>query len=49
VGNHQIIDNILLVQEAIHSNKEQGDKGMIIKLDMANAFDRFNTILFLPF
>jgi hypothetical protein len=36
----QMLDNILLVQEVIHSSKERGDKGTIIKLDMANAFDR---------
>jgi hypothetical protein len=36
----QMIDNIILVQEAIHSSRERGDQGMIVKIDMANAFDR---------
>lgn len=35
-----MLDNILLVQEAIHSSKAQKEKGMVIKLDIANAFDR---------
>jgi hypothetical protein len=35
------VDNIILVQEALHSRIHRKDKGMIIKLDMANAFDRF--------
>jgi hypothetical protein len=35
----QIIDNIVLVQEVIHSNFSSKSKGMVIKLDMANAFD----------
>jgi hypothetical protein len=35
------MDNIILVQEAIHLSYNRGGKGMIIKLDMANAFDRF--------
>jgi len=30
------------VQEAIHSSIERKEKGMVIKLDMANAFDRVN-------
>lgn len=38
--NRQIMDNIMLMQEAIHSSKENKEKGMVIKLDMANAFDR---------
>jgi hypothetical protein len=38
-GRH-ITDNIILVQEAIHSSMQQGEKGMIVKLDLANAFDR---------
>jgi len=35
-----IQDNILLVQEAIHSSCQRREKGMIVKLDLANAFDR---------
>jgi hypothetical protein len=38
-GRH-IVDNIILVQEALHSSIRRKDKGMIIKLDLANAFDR---------
>jgi hypothetical protein len=37
--NKQITDNIVLVQEAIHSSRRNKDPGMVIKLDMANAFD----------
>jgi hypothetical protein len=40
VKKRQILDNIILVQEALHSSKTWGEKGMIIKLNMANAFDR---------
>jgi hypothetical protein len=47
IEKRKIIENIILVQEAIHSSKERGDQGMIIKIDMANAFDRVqNTFLF---
>jgi hypothetical protein len=38
--NKQITDNIILVQEAIHSSRGCKDKGMVLKLDMENAFDR---------
>jgi len=36
----QMIEKIILVQEAIHFSRDRGDQGMIIKIDMANAFDR---------
>jgi hypothetical protein len=36
----QITDNIVLVQEAIHSSKKSKAPGMVVKLDMENAFDR---------
>jgi len=36
----QIWDNIILVQEAIHSSVTNREKGMIIKVDMENIFDR---------
>jgi hypothetical protein len=36
----QITDNIVLVQEAIHSSKKTKTPGMVVKLDMENAFDR---------
>ena len=33
-------DNIILVQEAIHSSLKNDEKGMVVKIDLANAFDR---------
>ena len=38
-GRH-ILDNAIQVQEAMHSSFRRKEKGMLIKLDMANAFDR---------
>jgi hypothetical protein len=38
-----------LVQEAIHSNVKAKGKGMVIKLDMANAFDRVRHGFFFRF
>lgn len=35
----QTMDNIVLVQEVIHTSFKTKGKGMVIKLDMANAFD----------
>lgn len=40
LANKQIIDSILLVQESVHSSQNKNEKGFILKLDMANAFDR---------
>ena len=40
VPNKQIIDNVIIIQEVVHSSILKQEKGMIIKLDMANAFDR---------
>jgi hypothetical protein len=40
VQGRQIMDNIILVQEALHSSLKRREKGMIVKLDFANAFDR---------
>eukprot|EP00253_Pinus_taeda_P033736 PITA_33736 len=40
VSSRQITDNVILIQEAIHNNFNRGERGMIINLDMANAFDR---------
>ena len=42
LGGRQILDNIIIIQESIHSNVERKQQGMAIKLDMANAFDRVN-------
>ena len=39
VKDRQIVDNVIQVQEALHSSFNQKEKGMIIKLDMKNAFD----------
>ena len=36
------MDNIIIVQEAIHSSLECKQQGMAIKLDMENAFDMVN-------
>jgi hypothetical protein len=36
----QITDNIILVQESIHSCKKTKTLGMVVKLDMENAFDK---------
>jgi hypothetical protein len=38
-GRH-ILDNVIQVQEAMHSSHQRKEKGMLIKLDMENAFDR---------
>jgi exonuclease III len=40
VRGRQILDNIILVQEAIHTSCKKKEKGMAVKLDLANAFDR---------
>eukprot|EP00253_Pinus_taeda_P025817 PITA_25817 len=42
VPRRHITDNVILIQEAIHNSISRNEKGMIIKLDMANAFDRVN-------
>ena len=50
ISGKQISDNILMVQEAIHSSSKRGEPGMAIKLYLANAFDRLRHcfILFGP-
>ena len=40
IKGRQITDNIILVQEPIYSTILQHEKGMVIKLDLANSFDR---------
>eukprot|EP00253_Pinus_taeda_P011928 PITA_11928 len=42
VPRRQIKDNVILIQEAIHNSINRKERGMIIKLDMENAFDRVN-------
>eukprot|EP00253_Pinus_taeda_P020488 PITA_20488 len=44
VEGRYILDNVIQVQETIHTSKQRGEKGMLIKLDMANAFDRVNCL-----
>ena len=39
IAGHQILDNIIIVQEAIYTSMEHKQQGMAINLDMANAFD----------
>ena len=38
-GRH-LADNVIQVQEALHSSLQRKEKGMLIKLDMKNDFDR---------
>jgi len=40
IANKQITYNIVVVKEEIHSSQRSKDRGMVIKLDMVNAFDR---------
>eukprot|EP00253_Pinus_taeda_P034761 PITA_34761 len=42
VEGRYILNNVIQVQEIIHSSNQRKEKGMLIKLDMANAFDRVN-------
>ena len=40
IKGRKIWDNIILVQETIHSNFKNGEKGMLVNIDLSNAFDR---------
>lgn len=40
ITDKHISDNIILIQEAIHSSIERKEKGIIIKIGMDNAFNR---------
>ena len=40
VKGRNIVDNVIQVQEAMHSSYLRKEKGLIIKLDMKNAFNR---------
>ena len=40
IKGRKIWDNIILVQEAIHSSLTKGERGMVVKLDLSNVFDR---------
>ena len=49
VPNQQIVDNIILVQEALHTSLSRNEKGFILKMDMANAFDKVNLTFLIVF
>ena len=40
IKGRRIWDNIILVQEAIHSSLKNHENGMVVKIDLANAFNR---------
>eukprot|EP00253_Pinus_taeda_P008792 PITA_08792 len=40
VEGRNITDNLIQVQEIVHSSKQRKEKGMLVKLDMASTFDR---------
>eukprot|EP00253_Pinus_taeda_P014967 PITA_14967 len=42
VQGRQIFDNVIQIQEALQSSFARKEQGMIVKLDMSNAFDRVN-------
>lgn len=42
VKGRQIVDGIIVTQAAIHSLKRSRNKGMMIKLDLAKAYDKLN-------
>ena len=41
IKGRRIWDNIIFVQEAIQSSLKNREKGMVVKIDLANAFDKF--------
>ena len=42
VEGRQILDGVILVHEVIHSLKSTQKLGMLIKLDIETAYDKFN-------
>ena len=46
VAGRYILDNVILVQESMHSSNQRKEQGMLIKLDMTNAFDRVKLSFF---
>eukprot|EP00253_Pinus_taeda_P002768 PITA_02768 len=40
IAGRHILDNVILVQESMHSSHQRKEQGMLIKLDMTNTFDR---------
>ena len=47
-GRH-LIDNVIQIQESLHSSFQRKEKRMLIKLDMKNAFDRVNLSFLLQY
>ena len=47
-GRH-LIDNVIQIQESLHSSFQRKDKRMLIKLDMKNDFDRVNLSFLLQY
>ena len=45
VKGRNLVDNVIQVQEALHSSFQRKEKGMLIKLDLKNDFDQIK----LPF
>ena len=39
IHGHQITDNIILVQEAIHNSIQRNEKGKVVNINLSNAFD----------
>eukprot|EP00253_Pinus_taeda_P007478 PITA_07478 len=46
IHGRQLVDNFILVQEAIRSSLRRKEKGMVIKLDLANELDRVSILGF---
>jgi len=42
VKGRQIVDGIVVAQEVIHSLKNMGNKGMMIKLDLAKPYHKLS-------
>ena len=42
VKGRQILDGIVVAQEAIHTHKRYKRKGLLIKLDLSKAYDRIS-------
>lgn len=42
VKGRQIVDGIVVAQEVIHPLKKTGNKGMMVKIDLAKAYDKLS-------
>ena len=49
IEGRKIWDNIILVQEAIHSCLQNCVRGMVVKIDIADTFDRLRHAFLLHF